>query len=193
MFHTKPTPDSANLNEQQPRIPKRGGSPDVELDEAPTHRRRRLYHVISSASMRGSPPPSGSSDTKKCLDLNAMMSALEFNSIPAFTFHETPHFNDIPSVVRELSKLLSSASSGCGSIPELLTAIEIHPRFITEHIPDYIWRIGGERTPAADTKLWYRVRSIVDASSDLRRTQAADAAYVSLAQDILEGRKTVET
>lgn len=139
-------------------------------------------------------------EDEKRNSLTTKLAALEFNHIPAVTFHELPHI--IPTPVKELWRLLSRDGSGCGSIPESLRPIfETHPRLISEDFPHFVWDrtpmpdrtsmsdtlVPDMRQQQADLKLWERVQLIVNLTEKLRNTNAEEAAYHSLAQTTLEG------
>lgn len=128
--------------------------------------------------------------------LKAKLAALEFNSIPALTFHETPHV--MPNPVIKLLRLMSRASSGCGSIPESLRPmLETHPRLTNENFPHFVWDHASmsdtlipdmlQQREQAGLKLWERVQLIVNLTEKLRNTNADQAAYHGLVQTILEG------
>lgn len=125
--------------------------------------------------------------------LKKKLAVLEFNCIPALTFHETPHI--MPTPVIELSRLMLRVSSGCKSVPESLRPmLETHPRLTSEDFPHFArdhtlmpdTSVPQEREQA-DLKLWERVQLIVNLTEKLRNTNAEEAAYRSLVRIILEG------
>lgn len=62
MSETESSPHPANLPHQHPRIPKREGSSDLELEVMSTHRRRRLYGSSPPSLPADDATPTGSPD-----------------------------------------------------------------------------------------------------------------------------------
>lgn len=129
------------------------------------------------------------SSTNSRIPLKSKLEAFEFQCIPAFTFHEMPAPAQIPPAVVKLSKQLSVAASGCGSIPSSLRhVLESNNKLAMEAFAPFLW----DDTPDipeldADSKLWDRVQDIVYLTQSLRETKAEESAYYGLVQSILGG------